>query len=47
MPGVYKITGIYREDASAFSDKAGREAKPIMWGGDIASNTVEVEVKAK
>ena len=46
MPGVYKITGIYREDATAFSDGA-RKIQPTMWGGDIASNTVEIEVKAK
>ena len=46
VPGRYKITGIYREySLGENDDKFMSKKQPKMWGGDIASNTVEVEVQ--
>jgi len=46
QPGVYRITGLYMEEAEETDGLAGRKdgTKYTLWGGNIASNTVEVKV---
>ena len=44
-PGVYRITGVYLETAQEAAN-FGAERKPVkIWGGNIATNTVEVTVR--
>jgi RNA polymerase sigma factor (sigma-70 family) len=46
-PGVYKVTGIYLETAEETDGMAGRKpdgGKYLMWGGNLAANTVAIRV---
>lgn len=43
-PGIYRITGLYMENASTAKDWANNNKEVAIWGGNIASSTVSVEV---
>ena len=48
VPGIYKITGIYMEEGGTSGLRAiGGQKEVPMWGGNIATNTVEVVVTEK
>ncbi|MCZ7644647.1 MAG: hypothetical protein M5U26_05065 [Planctomycetota bacterium] len=47
VPGRYRITGLYAETAQDAKAWRGKEQDVRLWGGNLASNTFEVEVAAK
>ena len=43
-PGIYRITGVYTEAAGEAKDwRTGAQVR--LWGGDLATNTLEITVK--